>query len=342
MRIPSEIEFDRLWGNQYPPSQKDLNYRIRPCKKQLRNLLILKGKNYHSDLKKIKNEYAYQWLLFQDSHTHVNNKLIKSGYKSAQIKAFGTPNENRWGEEWATKMSHWVINEALGPIEKYNHKKEPETIRLHAFHSLVYKIQDQPVDPWLRHVAFSLQYYLYPDKAIKDIKEERSKNLKKYNKTLGIIDSLLNELDDEEYINQLLKHQKKEGLFYVGDYKTTIINIANAIQFKSTIIQRDNTQYAKADDDIDMRIFIRSIWHWLNYSGLGSKPSVIFSLLAMPELSPYALSTRSVESLIQKLKQETHQGNLPGVSGSAMEGPFGFSTDGQFQLRMMDTSLYRS
>lgn len=337
MRTPSKVEFERFYGNPSEANKADLDYEFSPCKKQLKHFFILKGRNNRLDLKEIESGYVYQWLISQDSSNHISNKLVKGGYKDAQVKAFGKPNKNRWGEEWATRMSQWVIDEALGPIEKYHHRREPIRVRTRTFHSLLRSIKTQEVDPWSSFLAFQIMDYLYPRRPVKEMKDEATKRLKKYDKTLGMIDRLLDELSDDEYTPCL----QKPGIFFPGDFRGSLINVANRINLKGALIKRESSQYTKANDDIYMRVFIRQVWHWLNSIGLGSKPSVIFSLLSMPELSPYAPSTRSIESLIQKFKEETYLGNPPGIHGYDAEGPFGFSSNGQFQLRMMDTTLYR-
>lgn len=353
MRTPSTKDFEIL-SDLLSSNRLTLNYDwATPVDyMQLKRLLIKKGELNRALLKEVEANSTYQWLLGQNS-TYVTDRncTVPYGYKNAALEAIGLPNNNRWGVDWAEEMSRWVLDVAIGPIEKYSNQENPREVRENYFHELTIRVMYQDMDCWLTHFIYSIRDFLFPYKNIQEKKLDKNIKEKQYVKTIKLIENLLEDLDsnDEEYWGRMLNATGNEMI--AVDCKNDLLVLRESIFIKLGFLDMDSFRQGygreKASNTAQIRRFLRSIWLWLNDAGLGSKPKVLNNLLAMPIIESDSesslISSRAVEALIQKLKAEVNE-SVKGVPiyRAWGTGPFGFATDSEFQLRMMDTSLYRS
>jgi hypothetical protein len=310
----------------------------------LKQLLIKKGRLNQELLCELENNNVYQWLYKQDSTLEMSRDGTVHGFVNASKEAIGTPSLNRWSEEWADKMSRWILEYAIGSVDKYNHETNPEALRQECFDGLVVKIAFQEIDPWLTHFLWSFLPLLFPHKSIQELISVDKIKDERHEKTLNSIDTVLANLGDDEYTVKMLNSK--------GNQEITTDCIKNLLLMKESILIKQALNhsvspkyYGKANSSAEVRLFLSKIWNWLNDAGLGSKPKVLNNLLAMPIIQSEnkLISSRAVETLIRKLKagaSERDRG-VP-VRRNWADGPFGFAVDSEFQLRMMDTSLYRS
>lgn len=338
MRHPTKEELERLIDLLDPLQSLNMQHCFPPDFDQLKHFFLIKAQNFKERMKKVGDEYAYHWLINQESEEHRARDGKKLGYINATTIAFGTPNPERWGEDWAISMSQWVLINALGSVKKYEHLEDPSKCRDDIFHELTLRIAIQPLDCWLNFFLEEVLRYLYPHESIKASKGKTKEEIKEFDATIKLIKELRMRINNDTHLPHLFACT---GLYDFGNIDLSLSQLEGALSFTNSLIEIDASQYGKADETAHERHLIRSVWHWLIQAGLGSQPSVIMNLLSMPSISPHAPSLRSVESLISKLKTEASLRFIPGITTSIDCEPFGSCLDSEFQLRMLDTSKYR-